>query len=310
MESPLQAKTWCLPFLADSRLLPQPIPQPCQGLSFAQKGAKPTTYSALEVQKGPLRVGERRKEERRWQLKHPGEESSVLQFVSRSDNNRCVQPCAGPRESLPRALPASCLSGLSGVFPPSLPTASSLCLQLWDPELPPTQVSLLEAPRSPAQPLSWPPPGALLLPTQTLPGRSPKGPGAWGCTFLAKAVCPGSTLVCSLHTPPPRPLLTTKSPRVVLPSHVHLPPTQPRVWRRETSHVLSSEDGTSSLTPASGAGLPHIPTGRKAFQKLHPAPAWRLRIPSPLISSVPLLPTEAGGLTAAPVDLGRWLGAH
>ena len=108
--------------------------------------------------------------------------------------------------------------------------------------------------------------------------------------------------------PPPHPLLTTKSPSVVLPSHVHLPPTQPRVRRRETSHVLSSEDGTSSLTPASGAGLPHIPTGRKAFQKRHPAPAWRLLIPSPLLSSVPLLPTEAGGLTAAPAGLGRWLG--
>ena len=35
-----------------------------------------------------------------------------------------------------------------------------------------------------------------------------------------------------------------------------------------------------------------------------------LRIPSPLLSSVSLPPTEAGRLTAAPVDLGWWLGAH
>ena len=139
-------------------------------------------------------------------------------------------------------LPASCLSGLSGVFPLSLPTACfSLCLQLWDPELPPTQVSLLEAPRSPAQPLSWPPPMALLLPTQTLPSRSPMGPWAWrraGGHISGQGRLPGKHPGL-FSSPPPPTLLTTKSPRVVLPSHVHLPPTQPRVQRRETSHVLS-----------------------------------------------------------------------
>ena len=304
MESPLQAKTRCPPFLADSRLLPQPIPQPCQGLSFAQKGAKPTTYSALEVQKGPLRVGERRKEERRWQLKQPGEESSVLQFVSCSDNNRFVQACAGPRESLrvPRLPRASQGSPPPHRLPPSRSVSSSGTLN--SPQLK-SPFWKLQGPQHSTSPGPLPGPClSLLRPSQVAAQR---GQGRGGAHFWPRQAAweaPWSVL----YTPPPHPLLTTKSPSVVLPSHVHLPPTQPRVRRRETSHVLSSEDGTSSLTPASGAGLPHIPTGRKAFQKRHPAPAWRLLIPSPLLSSVPLLPTEAGGLTAAPAGLGRWLG--
>lgn len=85
----------------------------------------------------------------------PGEESSALQFVSHSDDNRC----AAPRESLPRASPASCLSGLPGVFPPLPPDCLLLSLSSSGTlNYPPTQGSLLEAPRPPAQPLSWPPP--------------------------------------------------------------------------------------------------------------------------------------------------------
>lgn len=80
----------------------------------------------------------------------------MLQFVSHSDNNRCVRrPVRASR--VPRLPRAS--QGSLGSSPLCLPASFSLSLSSsGTPNSPPTQVSLLEAPRSPAEPLSWPPP--------------------------------------------------------------------------------------------------------------------------------------------------------
>ena len=81
----------------------------------------------------------------------------MLQFVSHSDDNRCVRrPVRTSR--VPRLPPAS--QGSLGSSPLCLPTASfSLSLSSSGTlNYPLTQGSLLGSPRPPAQPLSWPPP--------------------------------------------------------------------------------------------------------------------------------------------------------
>lgn len=113
----------------------------------------------------------------------------MLQFVSHSDNNRCVRrPVRASR--VPRLPRAS--QGSLGSSPLCLPASFSLSLSSsGTPNSPP-----LKSPFWKLQgPQQSPSPGPL-------PGRSPKGPWGWG-HILAKAGCLGSTLVCSLH---PRPL--------------------------------------------------------------------------------------------------------
>lgn len=215
-------------------------------------------------------------------------ESSVLQFVSRSDSNRCVQPCAArPVESLTRALPAWCLSGLSGGLPPLPPDYLLLTLsQLWDPELSPTQVSLLEAPRSPAQPLSWPPPMACFSLLRPSPSHSPMGPWAWGGAgehISGQEAAWEASLVCSLyHHPHPAHNQESKGG-----SSSHVPcPYSAQGCRGERLLMFSPEKRRHLLPHASFRGWPSPhPHRLEGLPKVTQCPL-AVSPPSPLLSSL------------------------
>lgn len=139
-------------------------PRPCQVLFLTQKGTGAYKNSALQVQNGPLRVGGKTGEE----VAAPAAAlfpswGRRAQFVSLSDNNRCVQPpVLAPREPPTCAVPRASQGSLGS--PPHAPFS----------------VSISRAPRSP-----------FFLSTK-VPSTIPTPPPPLPTPVLAHFHCPAS----------------------------------------------------------------------------------------------------------------------
>lgn len=213
------------------------------GAFSCPKGGRSLQNSALQVQKGPLRVGGRRE---------GGEEVAApaaallpsrgrrVQFVSLTDN-RCVQrlcrhPVSWHPVGLPRAQRLMSLGALWGL-PLTLPTVSFLCLHLWGPEPPKSPLLNSKVPSTALNhPLPLPTPGLVHFhcpasPHLDSPKAQPKGASGMGHSSGLRRV-PGKPRPCAVHSAL-CPTLTVKSLREGS-SHAHSPPPRPqaRVARR------------------------------------------------------------------------------